>query len=435
MSIATPGMPAPQPIRTIAEAGTHVTRVCFKHGPPAKTGIELEWLVFDPLDPDRRPDVPTLAALLGPYAPATLVADSPATPLPRGGLVTVEPGGQLEISSPPAGSVPDLIAAVSADIRTLRALIAPAGFELGSLAADPHRLPHRLLTTPRYNAMADRFDQFGPAGRVMMCSTAAAQVCLDLGTRAEAGDRWRAAHQLGPVLLAAFANSPRTAGDLVPAAASTRMASWWALDPERSRPPASTAPADYVTRVLDTQVLARRRADGDWRLEQPLTLREWIESGQPLSTADLDLHLSTLFPPVRPQGYLEIRYLDAQPGDEWIAPLALLAALFAGPQSVRQVLECSADGADRWLQATEQGLADPVLRAIAAQLLDIAGPGLDGLGLSPAVRAEVDRVLQRRLCEGISPGSEAPGTVPLDTRTLNTTPAPTVGALTAEGLR
>ncbi|MDQ1742818.1 MAG: glutamate--cysteine ligase [Pseudonocardiales bacterium] len=433
MSIAAPGVPDPQPIRTIAEAGTYVTRVCFKHGPPAKTGIELEWLVLDPHDPDRRPDVPTLAALLGQHAPATLVAGSPAAPLPHGGLVTVEPGGQLEISSPPASSVTGLIAAVSADIQALQALIAPAGFELSGLAADPHRLPHRILTTPRYNAMADRFDEFGPAGRVMMCSTAAAQVCLDLGTRAEAADRWRAAHQLGPVLLAAFANSPRTAGDLVPAAASTRMSSWWSLDPERSRPPASLVPEDYVQRVLDTHVLARRRDSGDWRLEQPLTLREWIESGEPLSTADLDLHLSTLFPPVRPQGYLEIRYLDAQPGQEWTVPLALLTALFAGPEPVRQVLECTDAGADRWQQATEHGLADPVLRAIAAQLVDIAQPGLDSLGLPPAVRAEVDGVLHRRLREGISPGSEVLRTVTLDPTTLDTTPP--ARALTAEGHR
>ena len=397
----------PQPIRTIAEAGAYVTRVCFKHGPPVKTGIELEWLVIDPHDPDRRPDVHTLATLLGPHAPTTLAAGSPGAPLPHGGLVTVEPGGQLEISSVPCRSVTDLITAMSADIQALRALLAPAGLELSGIAADPHRLPHRILRTPRYDAMADGFDAFGPAGRVMMCSTAATQICLDLGAGDEAADRWRAAHHLGPVLLAAFANSPRAAGDLVPAAASTRMASWWQLDPERTRPPQSLALAGYVERVLDTRVLARRRDTGDWRMTQPLTLRDWIDSAGPLSTADIDLHLSMLFPPVRPQGYLEIRYLDAQPGDEWMAPLALLAALFAGPGSVRQVLCCCAPGADRWQQATEHGLADPVLRSIAARLLDIAIPGLDGLGLPSAVREQVDRVLRRRLCQGVSPASEA----------------------------
>jgi glutamate--cysteine ligase len=327
--------------------------------------------------------------------------------LPHGGLITVEPGGQLEISSVPADSVAGLITAMSADIQALRALLAPSGFELSGLATDPHRQPHRILKTPRYDAMADCFDEFGPAGRVMMCSTAAAQICLDLGTRDQAADRWRAAHQLGPVLLAAFANSPRTAGGLLPAAASTRMSSWWQLDPERTQPPKSTALDSYAERVLNSRVLARRRETGDWRLEQPLTLREWIESGELLSTADIDLHLSMLFPPVRPQGYLEIRYLDAQPGDEWVAPLALLAALFAGPQPVRQVLRCCAEGADRWQQAIQHGLADPVLRGIAARLCYIAAPGLDGLGLPPAVRAEVDRVLRRRLREAVSPASEA----------------------------
>jgi glutamate--cysteine ligase len=403
MSTAT----RPQPIRTIAEAGTYVTRVCFKHGPPVKTGIELEWLVIDPHDPDRRPDVHTLATLLGPHAPATLVAGSPGVRLPRGGLVTVEPGGQLEISSLPCDSVTDLISAMSADIQALRALLAPSGFALSGVAADSQRLPHRILRTPRYDAMAGAFDKFGPAGRVMMCSTAATQVCLDLGAGAEAADRWQAAHHLGPVLLAAFANSPRTAGDVVPPAASTRMASWWQLDPDRTRPPGSLSFDGYVERVLDTRVLARRRDSGDWRMAQPLTLREWIDSGDQLTTADIDLHLSMLFPPVRPQGYLEIRYLDAQPGEEWIAPLALLAALFAGPGPVEQVLRCCADGADRWQQATEHGLADPVLRSIAAPLLEIARPGLDGLGLPPDVREQVDRVLHRRLCEGSSPASEA----------------------------
>ncbi len=406
MSHSAPGAQDPRPIRTVAEAGTYLTRVCFKHGPPRKTGLELEWLLIDPHDPDRGPDLPTLAGVLGPYAPRTVNPDSPARALPHGGLVTVEPGGQVEISSAPTGSVAGLITAMRADITALRSLLAPVGFELCGLAADPHRRPHRILRTPRYDAMADALDAFGPAGRAMMCSTASVQVCIDLGSVDEAADRWRAAHQLGPVLLAAFANSPRAAADLTPAA-STRMSFWWRLDPERTRPPDSLEPSDFPERALDTRVLARYRGNGDWRLAEPLTLRQWAESGEPLTTADIDLHLSMLFPPVRPQGYLELRYLDAQPGDQWMAPLALVAALFASPESVSRVLRCCADAADRWQQATEHGLADPVLRSIAAQLLDLARPGLDALGLEPPVGEEVDRLLRRRLGEAISPALEA----------------------------
>jgi glutamate--cysteine ligase len=393
------------PIRTVAEAGTYIASVCFKHGPPEQTGIELEWLLLDPSDPLRHPDAATLLAALGQHAPRTLNPDSPAAALPAGGLVTVEPGGQLEISSAPSASIADLIEAVHRDVGYLRALLEPTGFLLSGLAADPYRPPRRILHTPRYDAMAAAFDAVGPAGRVMMCSTAATQVCVDLGPPEQADDRWRAAHYLGPVLLAAFANSPRTSSEL-PRSVSHRMASWWQLDPERTLPPPSLELADYVQRALDTQVLARRRQHGSWRVRQPMTLRQWIGSGDQVTSSDIDLHLSMMFPPVRPQGYLELRYLDAQPAGQWIAPLSLLAALFATPDTVERVLHCCAEGSQRWQQATEIGLADPVLRDCARSLLALAGPQLSRLDLPGPMSAGIEHLLRRRLGEAISPAME-----------------------------
>ena len=78
MSSWAPPPPDPQPIRTVAEAGSYLARVCFKHGPPTKTGLELEWLLVDPADPARRPDVATLAACWG----RTVPARSPPTARP-----------------------------------------------------------------------------------------------------------------------------------------------------------------------------------------------------------------------------------------------------------------------------------------------------------------------------------------------------------------
>ena len=76
---------------------------------------------------------------------------------------------------------------------------------------DPLRPPRRVLELPRYTAMEEFFDRSGPWGREMMCNTASVQVCLDAGrdTAATGGYRWRwrLAHQVGPVLVAAFANS------------------------------------------------------------------------------------------------------------------------------------------------------------------------------------------------------------------------------------
>lgn len=401
-SISDPG--TAQPIRTVAEAGAYVTRVCFKHGPPKRTGLELEWILLDPDRPQRRADLSTLRSMLGPHAPRTIAADSAAEPLPGGGLVTVEPGGQVEISSAPADSVSGLIAAMTADVAALRALVEPSGWVMSDLAADRVRPPELLLRSPRYTAMADTFDTISSAGRVMMCSTASAQVCLDLGTADVATQRWRAAHHLGPVLLAAFANSPSVGNAPV---ASTRMSAWWELDPARTLPPQTFDPSDYPTRVLDTQVLARQRPDGPWQMAAPLTLRDWAASGEPLTTADIDLHLSMLFPPVRPQGYLELRYLDQQPAGEWAAVLALLAALFGSRDSVRQVLETCTPVAGRWQQATECGLADDALRPVAEDLLEIAQPGLTGLRLDSGTQDFVTGVLDRRLRAGISPGMDA----------------------------
>jgi len=389
------------PVRTVAEAGAYIASVCFKHGPPRRIGIELEWLLTDPTDPLRRPDLSTLLTALGPHAPRTLNPDSPAEPLPAGGLVTIEPGGQVEISSAPATSCARLIGAMRRDVDCLTDLVSRCGYALSDRAADLDRPPQRLLHTPRYDAMAASFARISPAGAVMMCATAATQICLDAGRPEQAAERWRAAHLLGPVLLAAFANSPGLDQ------ASARMAAWWALDPPRTGPPDSLDPADYVRRALDTPVLARQRTAGSWLIDQPTSLRDWLAAGEPLDTADIDLHLSMLFPPVRPQGYLELRYLDAQPAGEWVAPLALLAALFDDASALSQVQEACQPAADRWQQATLAGLADPVLAQAAREVGELGIRAVGALRLDPATDALVGTLLARRLRQGIGPAADS----------------------------
>lgn len=391
------------PIRTTAEAGAYIASVCFKHGPPRRIGIELEWLLTDPDDPLRHPDLHLLRTALGPHAPRTLSPDSPAAPLPAGGLVTVEPGGQVEISSAPATSCARLIEKMRRDIDCLDRLLLPTGFRLSDSAADAERSGRRILHTPRYDAMAAGFARISTAGAVMMCATAATQICVDLGRPEEAALRWQAAHLLGPVLLAAFANSPAD-GQV-----STRMAAWWALDPVRTEPPGSFELADYVRRALDTPVLARQHPAGDWLVREPVSLRDWLTAGEPIATHDIDLHLSMLFPPVRPQGYLELRYLDAQPEGEWLAPLALITTLFGDATALPEAVEACRPAAERWQQATEVGLADPLLAAAARELAGIGDRLIGKLGLPPADLELARTLLRRRLAEGISPAAEARG--------------------------
>ncbi|MEV6932267.1 ergothioneine biosynthesis glutamate--cysteine ligase EgtA [Dactylosporangium sp. NPDC051485] len=379
-----------QPVRKAADRNTVITEIeqaegyiasiCFKTGPPASVGVELEFTVHDRRDPSAFLDRDRLCQALGEHAPTTLRADSPALPLRHGGSVTLEPGGQVEISSRPHASLAELHAAVGAEIEQLTALLATAGLVLGDTGVDPHRVPRRLISTPRYDAMEAAFDRRGVSGKIMMCSTAGLQVCLDAGPGPELAARWAAVNALGPPLLALFANSGRFAGRDT-GWASARQQAWRGIDPSRTRPvPTDADPAQAWARyVLDAALLCVRRPGGEWDTPHGVTFAAWIRGalGSRPTFADLDYHISTLFPPVRPRGYLEIRYLDTQPGRGWFAPAALLTALLADAPTVACVLELCAPAVGRWVEAARDGLADPVLAGVAPALRELALGRLD----------------------------------------------------------
>ncbi|WP_410809167.1 ergothioneine biosynthesis glutamate--cysteine ligase EgtA [Micromonospora sp. 067-2] len=387
-----------------AAAGRHLAGICFKTGPPTHTGVELEWTVHDVADPARPIDPARLRAALGRHTPVTLDATSPAEPLRYGGAVTVEPGGQVEISTPPRPSVAALIQATEADIAQVTDLLAAGGLILGRSGIDPHRRPRPVVDTPRYRAMRVAFDRRGPAGRTMMFSTAGLQVCLDAGEPDQVAARWAAAHAVGPPLLAAFASANRHAGRST-GWASARMAAWLAIDPARTRPVWAASRNDedpsaaWTRYVLDAPLLCVRRRGPDWTAPPGVTFADWLHGAlpSPPTTDDLDYHVSTLFPPVRPRGYLELRYLDTQPGPTWRLPLAVLTALFADPGTVRSAYEIGAPVAHRWSGAARRGLADAELAAAAAALLDLALTNLPRLDLPDGIHDEIQRGVRRRL--------------------------------------
>jgi glutamate--cysteine ligase len=391
------------PVSDRAVAERYVAKVCFKTGPPRRLGVELEWTVHRRTDPTLPIDPAALAAALGDHTPRTLRPDSPQAALPRGGVVTVEPGGQVEISGPPHDSLSELLAATSADIDRLTALLHAAGLALGDQGCDAYRQVRRVVDTPRYAAMERAFDRLGPSGRTMMCSTASVQVCLDAGEPDRVGARWNALHTLGPVLVAAFANSQRAAGRDT-GWASGRMHAWFGTDPTRTHPsPPDPDPVGaWARRVLDTPLLCLRRQSGAWEAPAGVTFADWIDGALPTppTYGDLDYHLTTLFPPVRARGYLEVRYLDAQRGDDWFVPVAVLAALFAREETVDAAAEAASRGAGRWVQAARAGLADPVLAQVAPAVLDLACQALADTDLPPSTTAAVTRAIRRRLHRG-----------------------------------
>ncbi|MBL1103850.1 ergothioneine biosynthesis glutamate--cysteine ligase EgtA [Streptomyces sp. 5-8] len=395
---------------TEAEVEALVRGICFKTGPPRTLGVELEWLVHSlelpqlPVPPERLEAV---------YATLRAVR--------LGSALTVEPGGQLELSSPPAASLMECVDTVSADLDAVRAVLAEHGLRLAGIGHDPWHMPRRFLHEPRYDAMETCLDRTGPAGRHMMCASASVQVCVDAGDE-EPGPlghvrRWWLAHQLGAVLVAAFANSPLL-GRRPTGWQSTRQLMWTEIGAGRAGAPAlNSEPREaWARHVLDAPVMCVRRDSGPWEVPEGLTFREWTRSRSPRppTRADLDYHMTTLFPPVRPRGHLELRMIDAQPGEDgWIVPLAVTAALFDDPEAAETAYRTVKPLAERalnlpaphnplWVDAARHGLADPELREAADGCFAAALQALPRLGatarVTDAVAAYRDRYVARGRC-------------------------------------
>jgi glutamate--cysteine ligase len=342
------------PPLTERDAEAQALGICFKTGPPGRVGVELEWLVKDGRDPALPVDQQRVAAAL-------VSLDAPGA-LPGEGRLTTEPGGQVELSSAPAPGLGGCVSATTDDLAALRGAMRSAGLHLAGDGVDPIRPPRRVLEVPRYVAMERFFDRSGPWGRIMMCSTASVQVCVDAGQEGPgpSGFRWRwhLLHALGPVLVAAFANSPLRLGRSS-GWKSTRQAVWSRLDPGRTRAPADAEPAtasaasngwpeftdprsSWVSYALNADVMCvRQPGSPHWASPSGLTFRDWLRGAweRPPTADDLTYHLSTLFPPVRPQGHLELRMIDAQPGDGWIVPTAVVSALVDDAQAAQAAMD------------------------------------------------------------------------------------------------
>lgn len=248
-----------------------------------------------------------------------------------------EPGGQVELSLPPAATGREAGDRLVAATRALARDLQGSGVVLSSLpvrAADPATPRH--LRSPRYDAMERHLDTIGPAGRRMMRSTASTQPCLDWWPGRAGLEQWRLLLLAGPFLAAATARSTGPAG---------RLTTWLAVDPGRT--------------AFDDRLL-----HGD----DPVAAYAAFAAAATPFVDGAAGHLSTLFPPVRPRGgYLEVRFPDAQPTHRVGALLDALAALLYDDVRRRTALASLAGEqrrlADHWAAAAagagdvERGLA------------------------------------------------------------------------------
>ena len=173
--------------------------------------------------------------------------------------------------------------------------------------------------------MEEYFDHAGPEGRTMMCNSASMQINVDVD--GDTRDAWRAANFVASMLGARFSEpSPN------------RLDMWSRIDRTRTAPVIGDDPGEaWAAYALAARVMFFRRSDDDCvPVLDGTTFCEWIERGHPLgwpTEADLTEHLTTLFPPVRPRGHLELRSIDALDDAHWPAVAeTAVTMLLDGPE-------------------------------------------------------------------------------------------------------
>lgn len=365
-------------------------------GPP-RLGIEQEWHTYCLHDPGRH--VHPLEILEAALA---------AGPLPRGSAVTVEPGGQVELATAATDPWWEALGSLQEDGAVLRQRLAAAGIVTLAAGIDPFREPARTLTKPRYDAMQAYFDGQGPAGRRMMSSCASIQLNVDSGDAITLANRWDLAHRIGPALAAAFACSPD------PLHRSERLANWNAMDRTRTRPVLATGDlaADWASYVLAAHVMLLHEDDDRCSpLDHALTFGDWVDQGldgRHPTVSDLEYHCTTLFPPVRPRGWLELRWLDALPaGVAEVAAAAVTTLLVDEEAGEAAFAACTpVSAAAIWDETAALGPRHAGLASAATTSLLAAAAALDRTPATVEWAAAVAEAAERWPAKGRCPADD-----------------------------
>jgi glutamate--cysteine ligase len=245
--------------------------------------------------------------------------------LARGGdRITMEPGGQLELSG---GALPTAAAcatALDAHVREVADLARPLGIRFIGVGARPFGTLDDVTWLPkrRYGVMREYFPRQGRDSRLahyMMKMTATVQANFDFASEAEAVEKIRTANAVTSVITALYAASPILEGRPT-GYKSFRAAVWLETDADRTGLlPFVFEPGfgfrDYVEWALDVPMFFVVR-DGEYRPAHGLSFRRFMAEGwegQSATIADWEVHLSTLFPEVRLKRYVEVRGADAGP--------------------------------------------------------------------------------------------------------------------------
>lgn len=301
------------------------------------------------------------------------------------GHLTFEPAGQIEYSSPPADSIKHLLAQTDLVFGKIVSHLAQHNISLLQIGINPWHTVEQLglqVKKQHYLLMQEHFKRFAPIGLRMMRQTCATQINLDYGNNDQLFvKRYLACLLLAPYSAAIFANSSvwdQTESDCL----GFRTQIWRTADASRTGFPTLTTMFEkankqacvdaYAEFALNARVIA---LVNDQRLSGA-TFKDWIAKGSP-TRADLQTHLRTLFPEVRPQQYFELRSVDAQAPVWQYIPLGFYLGLIYCDANLEQVLAKLMpewEALDAQMRLARQGLQgrDDRFVANAKWLLDLA---------------------------------------------------------------
>jgi len=314
--------------------------------------------------------------------------------------ITLEPGGQLELSGAPLATIHQTCEETTSYHRILKTITDELRIGFLAMGFQPkwQRSDIPLMPKARYNIMCNYMPKVGSGGLDMMLRTATVQANLDFGSEADMAQKMRISLCLQPLVTALYAASPfengKPSGFL-----SRRGACWLDTDTQRTGIPACAFEDDFGFAAYT-----------EWALDAPMyfvirdriyidcsgaSFRDFMDGkleqlpGEFPTIEDWELHISTLFPDVRLKQYMEMRGADAGPW-QWICSLsALWKGLLYDEQAQQLAWEMIADWSHAEVaqlreEAPKSALATPFRETTALQLckqmLQISRSGLERIG-------------------------------------------------------
>ncbi|MCE2574575.1 glutamate--cysteine ligase [Komagataeibacter sp. FNDCR2] len=315
----------------------------------------------------------------------------------KGGSISLEPGGQFELSGAPLRTLHETAAEMDRHFAAIRPACAALGIGFMPLGFHPTATRADIPWMPksRYAIMRDYMPRVGTLGLDMMLRTCTVQVNLDFGSEADMARKMRVSLALQPVATALFASSPfyegRPNGFM-----SNRARVWTDTDNARAGMPRQFLNdgfsfAAYVEWLLDVPMYFVTR-EGRMIDVAGSSFRAWLEGrnppgleGERPTIGDFEDHLTTVFPDVRLKQFLEMRGADAGSPAMMLAQSALWTGLLYDDATLHAAEELVLEhGWDEYValraEVPRTGLDTPWgrgnLRPLAARMIALATDGL-----------------------------------------------------------